>query len=323
MKTNHTASFSLSQVLSVLVGFILFGLAIWTISQEFHKYHPREVWLRLSEIPTDHLLLAIALVGVNYIVLSAYDVLAGHYVRHSLPLQRTALVGFISYAVSNSIGFALLSGSAIRYHFYSRWGLSKTEIAQIIAFCNLSFWIGLFAVGGVLFLIEPLQVPSLLRLPFRSVHPIGAIFLAVIISYFLWNVLSQRRSLQIGRWRIPHLSWRLSLAQVIVTSFDWALAAGVLYLLMPSSNPLSYPGFFGIYLLAQLSGIISNVPGGLGVFETVMLLLLSPPVASADLLGALLAYRGIYYFFPLAIAVMTLGVYELRRRRQPERDPSP
>jgi uncharacterized membrane protein YbhN (UPF0104 family) len=309
-----SAPLPFAQVASVLVGFILFGLAVWTISQEFRKYHPREVLMHLNQIPNASLILAIALVGVNYGVLSVYDVLAVRYIRHSLPLQKTALVGFISYAISNSIGFALLSGSAIRYHFYFRWGLSKTEIAQIIAFCNLSFWIGLFAVGGVLFLIEPLEVPSLLRLPFQSVHPIGATFLVIVLSYFLWNVFSHRRSLQIGRWTIPHLSWQLSLTQIIVTSIDWALAAGVLYLLMPSTPPVSYPGFFGIYLLAQLSGIISNVPGGLGVFETVLLLLLSPPIASADLLGALLAYRGIYYFLPLAIATVILGVYELQRR---------
>lgn len=314
MKTQSSPSLPLSQILSVLIGFGLFGLAIWTISKEFRTYHPREVIRNLHAIPSETLLLAIALVVANYVVLAGYDLLAIRYIRHPLPSPQTALVGFISYAVSNCVGFALLSGSAIRYHFYSRWGLSKTEIAKIIAFCNLSFWVGLFAVGGVLFLIEPLQVPALLKLPFKSVHPIGAIFLAIIIGYFIWNVLSKQRSLQIGRWTIPHLSWQLSLMQIGVTSIDWALAAGVLYVLMPSDLPLSYPGFFGVYLLAQLSGIISNVPGGLGVFETVILLLLSPPVSSASLLGALLAYRGIYYFLPLAIALACLGMSELWRR---------
>nr|WP_217523130.1 lysylphosphatidylglycerol synthase domain-containing protein [Pleurocapsa sp. PCC 7327] len=83
---------------------------------------------------------------------------------------------------------------------------------------------------------------------------------------------------------------------------------------MPTATPLSYPEFFGIYLLAQIAGIISNVPGGLGVFETVMLLLLSPPVSSASLLGALLAYRGIYYFLPLSSAILILGLDELHQR---------
>jgi glycosyltransferase 2 family protein len=45
-----------------------------------------------------------------------------------------------------------------------------------------------------------------------------------------------------------------------------------------------------------------------------MLLLLSPPVPSAILFGALLAYRGIYYFVPLIIAAILLGFYEIRQK---------
>lgn len=306
MKPRTSTPFPVSQVISVTVGFVLFGLAIWAISQEFKKYPPIEVIQSLSRIPQQYLILAIALVMINYIVLAGYDLLGMQYIRRSLPPQKTLLAGFISYAVSNSIGFSILSSTAIRYHFYSRWGLSKAEIAQIIAFCHLSFWVGMFAVGGILFLVEPLAVPSLLNLPFESVHPIGAIFLAIVLTYFFWNLLSHRQSIKIGKLTIPHLSWQLSLTQIILTSIDWGLAAGVLYLLLPQPTVLSYPGFFGIYLLAQFSGIISNVPGGLGVFETVLLLLLSPSLASADLLGALLAYRGIYYFLPLIVAIALL-----------------
>ena len=81
------------------------------------------------------------------------------------------------------MGFALFSSSVVRYRLYSRWGFSALEIAQIIAICNLSFWMGLFAVGGILFLVEPLQVPKLLHLPFGSVHAIGVIFVGIVIAY--------------------------------------------------------------------------------------------------------------------------------------------
>ncbi|MGB3694916.1 MAG: hypothetical protein WA999_19560 [Spirulinaceae cyanobacterium] len=221
----------LSEILSVLLGFILFGLSIWTIAQEFRKYHPRKVWHSLDAIAPEYLLLAVGLTALNYLMLTGYDILAVRYVRRRLNYGKIALVSIISYAISNSVGFALLSGSAIRYRFYTQWGFSKIEI---------------------------------------------------------------------------------SLAQIAVTSCDWTLAAGVLYLLLPTPTPLSFPGFFGIYLLAQLAGIISNVPGGLGVFETVLLFLLSPPVDSAALLGTLLAYRGIYYCLPLLVSVLLWGLYEMR-----------
>ena len=116
------------------------------------------------------------------------------------------------------------------------------------------------------------------------------------------------------KWVIPYLSARLCLTQIVVTSVDWALAGSVLYALLPSATPMSYPSFFGIYLLALIAGLISNVPGGLSVFETVILLLLSPPIPSARLFGLLLAYRGIYYFRSLVAAALLIAFYEIHSR---------
>jgi phosphatidylglycerol lysyltransferase len=56
-----------------------------------------------------------------------------------------------------------------------------------------------------------------------------------------------------------------------------------------------------IYVLATTAGILRHVPGGLGVFKSVVLL--SLPDAPRDvLLGAVLAYRTLYYLMPLCLA---------------------
>jgi uncharacterized membrane protein YbhN (UPF0104 family) len=303
----------LSQLGSFLLSFILFALSVWAISHELHDI--RKVWESFANIPKFKLWIAGFLTIINYIMLTGYDTLAMLYIRHPLPYRKTALAAVISYAISNSVGFALLSGSAIRYRLYTAWGFSVGEIAQIIAFCNFSFWLGLFAVGGVLFLIQPLEIPSFLGLPFESVHPLGLIFLGIVLLYLLTTILS-KKSIKIGQWTIPHLSLNLSVAQIIVTSIDWALAAAVLYSVLPPLDvPLSYSGFFGIYLLGQIAGIVSNIPGGLGVFEGIILFLLAGHVAESDtLLGSLFAYRGIYYFLPLIVSVFLLLLYEIKHR---------
>ena len=132
--------------------------------------------------------------------------------------------------------------------------------------------------------------------------------------------------MKLGKWAIPRLPAKLSLFQTAIAALDWAIAASVLYVLLLANAPLSYPSFFGIYILGQLAGVISNVPGGLGVFETVLLLSLSGQIASPELFGALLAYRGIYYFLPLIVAIVLLGIYEVRQRLDkkefPQRDRS-
>lgn len=296
-----------------LLGIILLSVSIWAISRELQQYKPIEILHSLRAIPKHNITGAIALTLLNCIAFTGYDTLAVRYVRHPLPYWKTALAAIASIPVGNSVGFALLSSSAIRYHFYATWGFSAVEIAQIAAFSSLTFWLGLFAVGGVAFIFEPIAVPTLLHLPFKSAHPIGAIFLSAIAAYLLWNFFS-RRTLRIGSWVMPHLPINLCLAQIAVSSLDWSLAAAVLYVLLSAKIAISYPAFLGIYLLAQFTGLISNVPGGVGVFETVILLLLKSYISSTTIFGALLAYRLIYYLFPLIIAVVLLGLHELRQR---------
>ncbi|MEM8778226.1 MAG: lysylphosphatidylglycerol synthase domain-containing protein [Cyanobacteria bacterium P01_G01_bin.49] len=291
---------------------MLFGLSVWTIHQNFHHYNAQNFWNSLSAVPASNILWAIALMSLNYVIMTGYDYLAVNYVGNSLPYSKTALVGFICSGISHSVGFALLSSCMIRYRFYATWGLPVIVIAQISAFCDLTFCLGLFVVGAIIFLKEPLAVPNLLDLPFNSVQPLGVIFLLVILAYLLVTVVRQK-PFSFGKWTLPHLSVKLALGQLIVAALDWSLAAAVFYAILSPSVPLSYPAFFSIYILAQVAGLASNVPGGLGVFETVMIVLLSQFISSEELLGSLLIYRGVYYFIPLTVSVLLLGKYELGR----------
>lgn len=219
-----------------LLGILLFGLSLWAIQQELSQHSPREIWSSIHAIPLRVVGVAIFLTLLNYWALTGYDTLACRYVGHALPYRKTAVVAIISYAISNTVGLALLSGSALRYRFYSNWGVSPSKIAQIIDFCNVSFWLGLFAVGGTLFIIDPIAVPALLKLPFSSVHPLGIAFLSVTIAYLIWSAFGLR-SLRIGSWTLPHLPIQFSLAQIAITSLDWILAAAVLYTLLPIDGP--------------------------------------------------------------------------------------
>jgi phosphatidylglycerol lysyltransferase len=69
--------------------------------------------------------------------------------------------------------------------------------------------------------------------------------------------------------------------------------------------------------VAISAALVSHVPGGVGVFEAVMLLAAGPHLPTAQLLGALLLYRGLYYVLPLVLASGLLVAYELRPPRWP------
>jgi uncharacterized membrane protein YbhN (UPF0104 family) len=299
---------------SSLLGFFLLGLSLWAIANELKQYDYRDVFISLTALPKSHLYWAIGLTILSYLGLANYDPLAFRYIGHSLAYQKSIFTGFISAAATNTVGFAFLTGSAIRYRFYSTWGVSAIAIAQIILFENISFWLGLFAVSGVMFLFNPLQIPQKLNLPFLSVRPIGAIFLLLVAAYLVGSLLLQQPFLTIREQEFRFPTLQISLAQLAISCLDWICSTAVLYVLLPASTPLSYTGFLGLYLLAMTAGVVSNVPGGLGVFESIILILLSSKISAAVVLGSLLAYRGVYYLLPLIIATGLLGLYEMRSR---------
>lgn len=70
----------------------------------------------------------------------------------------------------------------------------------------------------------------------------------------------------------------------------------------------------GLFFVAQLVGIASQVPGGIGVFEGVILLGLAGTLSTPALLSALVIYRLVYYVLPLAVAAGILAVGAVRVR---------
>ena len=291
---------------------VLFGVALWSIDQQLHRFSLKEIAQGMTAIPAGHVLTALVLMALNYGVMTGYDTLAIHYIRQSVPYRKAALVAILSTVISNNVGFAVLANSLIRHRFYSQWGITTLQIAGISAFCNLSYGLGQATLSGLIFLIEPLAIPKVIQLPFHSIHLLGAACLSAVLAYILSSALSHQ-SIKLWRWRIPHLPLKVTLMQIGLSCLDWMLSAAIFYVLLPPSS-LSYETCLGIYLVAQFAGVLSNVPGGLGVFETVMLLFLSPIFLPVKLVGSLLAFRCIYNFLPFVIAVGMFGLYELRRK---------
>lgn len=300
----------LVKIAGPLIGLILFLAALWVLRHALSGYHYRDLAAGARAVPAPRLLSALLLTALNYLVLTGYDALAFRYIRRTLEYGKIAFASFIGYAFSNNIGLSMLAGSSVRYRLYTSWGLSILEVTKMVAFYTLTLWLGLLSVGGFAFVAEPVALPALMKLPFASARPLGVIFLAVVFGYIGWSAV-RRKPIKILNREIELPSTLLSLTQIALSSLDWLLAGCVLYVLLPEVPALSFPAFIGIYLFAQVVGLASQVPGGLGVFETIFILLLPPGLAAPQAVGALLLYRGIYYLLPLLIAAIMLGTFEL------------
>jgi phosphatidylglycerol lysyltransferase len=293
----------ISSVFSVL----LIIVAMVIIHDRLKLVHYADVVANLRQIPSGALWAAGGLTILNYLVLTLYDALALRYIRRRLSYPKLALASFIGYVFSNNA--TIVGGSAARYRIYSAFGVPAHEVAKLVLFCSLTFWLGLFAVAGVAFLVGPQRLPSALHVPLDSVWPLGILFLAIVAAY-LAVAAGRRRPLSVLGWEFPVPSLGISAAQIAVSSVDWILAASVLYAVLPTTAHLTAPRFLAAFMLAQAAGLLSYVPGGLGVFETVILILLSGTAEPSALLGAMLTYRLIYYIGPLVVASILLAAHE-------------
>jgi uncharacterized membrane protein YbhN (UPF0104 family) len=249
------------KILGSGLSLILFAAAVWLLHTELSAYHLRDILHAFDAIPGMHLWAAVGLTILSYSVMTGYDMLAMRYIRYSLSYSKIGLASFIGYAFSNNIGMSMIAGASVRYRLYSAWGLSTLQITQVVAFCTLSLWLGFFTLGGAVFLIEPLTIPAATRLPLASLRPIGMVMLAAVLAYGIATA-AKKTAISIREWEIQLPSVRLFVFQLIIAALDWILASLVLFVLLAPDTAMSYPEFLAVYLLAQLAGLVSQVPGG-------------------------------------------------------------
>ncbi|NTV52905.1 MAG: UPF0104 family protein [Candidatus Firestonebacteria bacterium] len=301
-----------------IIGLCLFVLAIGVLFRELRTFNFRDVWVHFSNLPAHRVAAALLFMTGNYLALTFYDVLALRYVGQPLAYFKTAMTSFIGYAFSHNIGFTFLTSGSVRYRFYSGWGVSALDIAKIVAFCGITFWLGFFTLGGIALGLGRPVLPAAFVLSATAVRWLGALLAVLVVAYVALS-FEHGKVLKIRKASFQLPSPRIALGQIAASCADWLTAAAILYALLPPQAGFTYFAFLGIFLLGQVAGFASQVPGGLGVFESVILLLLEPYYPPSVVMGMLLAYRGIYYILPLVSAVIWLGIYELFRRRLPER----
>jgi phosphatidylglycerol lysyltransferase len=298
-----------------LLGLALFGLALFWLHHLLGQYRWSDVLAHVHAIPTAKVLRAALFTVLGYGCLTLYDALAVRFAGAHVPYPRIALISFMGYAIGHNVGLNTLSGGAIRYRAYTALGLGAKQIATIIAFGSVTFLLGAGLLLGLSLLTQAGMSQSVLNMHASLSMAAGTVLLATVAAY-LCLVCTRHEPLKIWRIVIPVPKPQVAFAQVAVACADLLCAVSVLYVLLPRQVAMSFEAFAGVYLIAIAAGVISNVPGGIGVFEAVLLLLL-PAAPKDSLLGALVAYRAIYYFAPFAAALALLGAHEVWAHRGP------
>ena len=181
----------LRQAIPVVIGLVLFLVALEVLRVELHTVSWHELTADVARTPRSQLGLALILTAINYAALTGYDLLAFAYIGKTLPRARIALASFLAFAISNNVGFTMLSGASVRYRFYPRWGVTAEEFPRIVFSYSVTFWLGLFGLGGLSLVVSPL--PSARELPAHQLlEPMGWLLMLAPLVYLLATVVRRR-----------------------------------------------------------------------------------------------------------------------------------
>lgn len=303
----------LLETLAVFGVAVLAFVALHALSREVHI---RDIAAAFHALTWWHAGAAVALTCASYVLLTLYDVLALRIIGKPLPYRTAALASLTSYTLSHNLGFALLTGGSARYRIYVAAGLGPADVVRVIALASITFWSGVLAMAGMALIVHPapLQFGPLAIDP-TAQRAIGALLLAAL-AVAVAVVCRSAGAITVRHWTVPRPNIRQVMAQPFLAACDLVAASAALFVLVPGATATQFPLFFLGYTLAMIAALLAHVPGGVGVFEAVMVAAL-PGTPPATLLAALILYRVIYYILPLIIAAALLALHERKRLRAP------
>ena len=310
---NATQSSRLGRLKAAFPYLLTAGLFVLGAFALYHLLKPvnfKDVMAQVRGTPWPIIALSSLAMLTGYGALIGYDWSALRYLGKKLPLPVIMTGGFLGYALGNTIGAGPVTGGAVRYRIYASLGLTGYDIAAIAVFGSAAFGLGATIIGFGALAYHPYALQSLTTIPPQILRLIG--IAALLVSIGLLLALALRKSeITFRGHRFKRPSLPLIGGQILFTAVDILMAATVLYLLLPPSD-LGFATFLAVFAAAILAGVASHVPGGVGVFETVILTALPASVPVDQAAAGLLLYRLIYYIVPFTLALVILALSELR-----------
>jgi len=274
---------------------------------------------KIGDIPTLSFVLAGLSSLVAYTALAWYDRIALLHLGKAKGISWAyiAACSFVTYALSHNIGASVFSGAAVRYRAYSAKGLTAADITVLIALCSFTFFFGTVLLLGLILTGEPTILSPLVAIfpIFESILPaVRFVGLAMIGLCLLYAIGSWRNfpPMVIAGVNLVYPRLPIVARQCLAAPLELVGAAGIIYFALPAEGN---PGFFiilGAFLLSFSAGLLSQVPGGIGVMEAVFLAVL-PNMPAPAVFAALLVWRLLYLIIPLILSLPVIIGFERQR----------
>ncbi|WP_377298729.1 YbhN family protein [Rhizobium sp. SGZ-381] len=292
-----------------------FGLAGYLVYIGLSQFTWDQIVESVRAIPMSNFLLALLYCAGSYLCLTGFDWTGVRYVKNDLAYPKIALASFVALGLGQSIGLAGVSSGAIRYRYYAHWGMSTEDVAKIVLMSGMTVGLGLLVLSGIVMVANPADVAQLLRISSSVSMLLGGLcFVLAIVYVVLSGVL--RAPLKIRKWTFVMPTVRIAILQIVVGTVNFALVSACLMELMQATENVSYLKAATAFVLANIAILVTHAPGGLGVLEVTVKHVMGDQAS----IGALVAFRVIYFFIPFAIALpvslVTEAVFRARKKRK-------
>ena len=286
------------------------AVLLWGIEKETAQLDFQLLVSALRATATANCAAAAATAALSYLALVGYDICGLRYAHAHAPLRTILLASFCGFAIGNAVGLGAFSGGVVRYRLYMAAGLSPGQIARTIVFISIAFGIGLATISALGLLLHAGEVSQLLAISSEPLRLVAAIILSLAVGFLIFCAM-RRTPLRRGPIEIEVPDAPLVLAQILFAAIDVLAAAATLWVLLPPLG-ISFFAFAAIYATALALGVLSHIPGGLGVFELVILYAVGGNAPVNAVAAALVIYRAIYFLAPFLLSSVLLASFELR-----------
>ncbi|MFC0710053.1 lysylphosphatidylglycerol synthase transmembrane domain-containing protein [Azorhizophilus paspali] len=300
-----------SDLIWTLIGLVAVVLSCLLLYRELRNISLDDIAESLRAISVSSWLMAMLATCGAYWALAWYDRIAVAHLGKCISWRFITLCSFTTYALAHNIGASVFSGAMVRYRAYRTKGLSPHEIGILIVFCSLTFVLGALLISGCVLVLQPSLIQRVADLPTQFSVTIGCTFLALVALYVLGSWL-QLKPWTLGKLHIEYPSLPIVGRQLLAGPLELLCAAAIIYFSLPAENNPGYLVVLGVFLASFSLALLSHAPGGLGVLEVTFLATL-PELDPADVLAALVVFRGFYLLLPFALSLLVVLGFEWKQ----------
>ncbi len=302
----------LRQLVWHLVAFLLLGAAAYILWREFHTLSLDQVMAAIRAWGWSSVLLALGLSASSFVLMGFVEWMGLRWAGARIAVPSALAGSFIASAIAHTLGANLIVSGAVRARYYAKHGVTLRQVAAATLFHGFSFTVGLSTLAGLaLLLAGSRDIAQVSRIANPVADGAGAALLSGVLAYVLLCAVLHRPLRAFGHSvRLP--SWRVAIAQASIGAVDNAVAAAIIWVLLPAGS-IGYFTFVGAYAPSVVVGLVSHVPGGVGVFEG-SVSTLTKGLEPAALAAAFLGYRLFFFLLPLLLASLALAADTLREQ---------